>query len=132
MEIIQEIFQECYRVLKKENGRFVFTFHHWNPKGWAALTIALKQANFILVNRYVVHAENPISVHIANMNALMHDAILVFAPVEAGIRQEWERPFHIDRGDSHTFCRDCATLMGWMLNQDLETAEIETLWQQLF
>lgn len=128
-EILQEIFRECYRVLKKENGRFIFTFHHWNPKGWAALTIALQQANFRLVNRYVVHAENPISVHIANMNALTHDAILVLAPADAHIAGEWKRPFTVNQADSHAFCWDCATLLGWMLNQELKTAEITTLWQ---
>ncbi len=130
-EIITGIFRECHRVLKKENGRFVFTFHHWNPKGWAALTVALKQAHFVLINRYVVHAENPISVHIAGMNALLHDAILLFAPLEAGLRGEWERPITINRSDSYTFCRDCATLLGWLLNENLETAEIETIWQEV-
>jgi putative DNA methylase len=80
-ELLAGIFEECARVLVLgENGRFIFTFHHWNPKAWAALTYALRQANFVLLTYYVVHAENPISVHINNMKALLHDAILVLAP----------------------------------------------------
>ncbi len=117
--ILSGIFDECHRVLKKENGRLVFTFHHWNPKGWSALTKTLKRAGFILVNRYVVHAENPSSVHIANQNALLHDVILVLAPAESGIRQDWELPYRVNMDDSQAFCQDCGTVMGWMLNQDL-------------
>ena len=83
-ELLGQIFQECRRVLREPQGRLVFTFHHWNPKAWAALTIALKQAGFYLLNQAVVLSENPISVHIAKMNALTHDAILVFAPGSAG------------------------------------------------
>jgi putative DNA methylase len=75
-ELLSGIFGECRRVLR-ENGRLIFTFHHWNPKAWAALTIALKQAGFVLLNYSVVHSEHPVSVHINNMNALTHDAILV-------------------------------------------------------
>lgn len=143
-EIISAIFRECYRVLRKENGRLIFTFHHWNPKGWAALTIALQQAGFILLNYAVVHAENPISVHIANMKALIHDAILVLAPLDfsqAAVEQSpgipgwrkgpaWKRPLQIDQRNSEAFCRDCATLLGWLLTTNLSPAEIETCWQQ--
>ncbi|RMG95190.1 MAG: hypothetical protein D6706_12590 [Chloroflexi bacterium] len=129
-ELMTGIFQECYRVLRKENGRLVFTFHHWNPKGWAALTYALKTARFVLLNRYVVHAENPISVHIANMNALLHDAIFVLAPAHTVQAPHWSPPATINRQDSYQFCLDCATLLGWMLNTGLETAEIEPTWRR--
>lgn len=129
-EIIGRIFKECHRVLRKENGRFIFTFHHWNPKGWAALTLALKHARFVLVNRYVVHSENPTSVHIANMKSLTHDAILVLAPTKAGIRNGWQQPSGVDQNDSYQFCLDCATLLGWMLNAGLADSEIQQQWQQ--
>jgi putative DNA methylase len=135
-EIISGIFAECHRVLKKGNGRFVFTFHHWNPKGWAALTIALKQAGFVLVNRYVVLSESPISVHVSNMKALRHDAILVFAPVEAEVEKGWERPSTIrpmaaNTDDSCQFTHDCATLLGWLLASDLPDDAISRLWRQV-
>ena len=126
--VLSRIFSECHRVLKKENGRLVFTFHHWNPKGWSALTNALKRAGFILVNRYVVHAENPSSVHIANQNALLHDVILVLAPVESQIRHDWQLPYRVDTTDSQAFCRDCGTVMGWMLNEQLPDEIIGARW----
>jgi putative DNA methylase len=147
-ELLAGIFGECARVLV-ENGRFVFTFHHWNPKAWAALTYALRQANFRLVNHYVVHAENPVSVHINNMKALVHDAILVLAP--AGVRysvtsnqysvigeQSVVRdgpagsPPPIDQTESEAFCGDCAVHLGWLLDQpELTRGDIQAHWREV-
>ncbi len=129
-ELLSAIFKECYRVLRKDEGRLIFTFHHWNPKGWAALTLALKQAGFILLNRYVVHAENPSSVHINKMNSLLHDAILVCAPGGGGVAVAWERPSRINTKDSYQFCQDCAALLGWMLTTDLKSKEMKKVWRK--
>ncbi|MAT97918.1 MAG: hypothetical protein CL608_12300, partial [Anaerolineaceae bacterium] len=128
-ELMTGIFAECRRVLKEENGRFIFTFHHWNPKGWAALTVALQKAGFALVNRYVVHSENPISVHISGMKALLHDAILLFAPAER-VDVVWQRPSHINQSDSEQFCYDCGTFLGWMLQEGVAETAVLPLWQE--
>jgi putative DNA methylase len=129
--VIANIFGECHRVLRKENGRLIFTFHHWNPKGWTAVTLALRQAGFVLVNRYVVHSENPLSVHIAGFaRPLLHDAILVLAPLAAGVARAWTAPLAVDQSDSRQFCYDCATLLGWLLNSDLSPPMIEQSWQR--
>ncbi|MGC9347879.1 MAG: hypothetical protein ACP5JG_07065 [Anaerolineae bacterium] len=128
--VLGAIFEECNRVLRRESGRMIFTFHHWDPKGWAALTKALKHGGFVLVNRYVVHSENPASVHILNLNALKHDAILVFAPTDVEHPQIWARPLEIRSDDSRSFCEDCATYLGWMLDADLGDEEIEKRWQE--
>ncbi len=146
-ELLAGIFQECARVLKAD-GRFIFTFHHWNPKAWAALTYALRQADFRLVNHYVVHAENPISVHINNMKALVHDAILVLAP--RGVQYSASAPRSsvlgprsvvregtavapppaVDQTESEAFCRDCAAHLGWLLDQpELTRTDIQAHWR---
>lgn len=130
-ELLTGIFQESQRVLRQENGRFIFTFHHWNPKGWAALTLALKHADFRLVNRYVVHAENPISVHIHKMKSLTHDAVLVLAPLAAGVHGIWERPITITQNDSEAFTQDCATLLGWLLDTELDDSAVQTTWRDM-
>jgi adenine-specific DNA methylase len=130
-DVLRGIFAECHRVLRKDWGRLIFTFHHWNPKGWSSLTLALRHGGFVLLNRYVVHAENPVSVHIANLKALTHDAVLVLAPSEAGHRREWDLPLVVDRTDSQRFCMDCAAVLGWMLNSDLKEEDIEPLWRRL-
>lgn len=128
-DLLAGIFQECRRVLRPLHGRFIFTFHHWNPKGWAALTIALQRAGFCLWQQYVVHAENPVSVHIQNMKALMHDAILVCVPIEAQKTGVWERPSLLNPGDSAAFTRDCAVLLGWLLEQRLPEESIQAIWR---
>jgi adenine-specific DNA methylase len=128
--VLTSIFSECHRVLKR-SGRLVFTFHHWNPKGWAAVTSALKDAGFVLLNRYVVHSENPISVHISNLNALKHDAILVLSPTKIDAAKDWELPGKIDTSSSEDFCRDCATALGWMLSSSPTSSEIEGIWSHL-
>jgi len=68
---------------------------------------------------------------IANLNALTHDAVLVLAPAEAGMARPWERPASIDKSASETFFQDCDTLLGWMLNADLENGKIEKHWTLL-
>lgn len=130
--VLGEIYRECHRVLKKQTGRFIFTFHHWNPQGWAELTLSLQNAGFVLINRYVVHAESLTSVHIANQNSLQHDVILVLAPMEAGTTQVWELPTAVNLIDSEAFCRDCGTIMGYLLQERLPVfTEIEAIWQKL-
>jgi adenine-specific DNA methylase len=130
-QILGEIFSECHRVLKKNTGRLIFTFHHWNPKGWTGLTQALHKAGFTLINHYIVHSENPVSVHIAGLKSLKHDAILVMAPIEAGLLANWELPKSIDKSDSMNFCQDCAIALGWMLRGNMKDVEIEKKWHEL-
>lgn len=130
-DVLGGIFKECYRVLRKEHGRLIFTFHHWNPKGWAGLTLALRRAGFHLVNRYVIHAENPSSVHIINQNALVHDVVLVLGAVRSGDAKLWQMPESVDKTDSYTFCEQCGSALGYMLDQSLSEAEIRTTWAGL-
>lgn len=123
------IFRESRRVLVPGRGRLIFTFHHWQPRAWAALSTALHNAGFVLLNRYVVHAEHPMSVHISKMQALIHDAIFILAPRGERHEPRWDRPAMIDPRDSRRFTEGCATLMGWVLEQERWTKrEIERCW----
>ena len=134
-EVLSDIFSECARVLRPGHGRLIFTFHNWKPQGWTALTLALQRADFQLRNCYVVHSENPISVHINGLRALTHDAILVLAlPPHAGVggasEKLWQRPAAIDKTESAVFCEDCALLLGWLLQADLPEAEVARTWAE--
>ncbi len=131
-EALAQIWKECARVLKKETGRLIFTFHHWSPEAWAELTISLKRAGFGLINRYVVFSENPVSVHIRNLKALKHDTILVLRANTANYaRPQWPKPLQIDIADSYAFCRDCGAALGWFLNCDLGEEQIRNDWKRL-
>lgn len=125
------IFAECRRVLKKERGTLIFTFHHWKPAAWAALTLALRRPGFRLAEFHVVHAENPSSVHVVNLKALVHDAILVLRPLEAGPGPAWPRPEPLDTEDSEAFCRGCAGALGWMLGKRESDEQVKMEWTAL-
>jgi putative DNA methylase len=130
--MLGEIFAECRRVLRDDgSGRMAFTYHHWSPKAWAALTHALKMGRFVLVERHVVHSEDPISVHISNLKALTHDAILMLAPEETGAGKEWALPRQIRTEDSYAFVSDCAAALGWMLASDLSRPQMDAKWNEI-
>lgn len=131
-EVLAEIWRMCRRALKKEKGRLIFTFHHWSHEAWTELTLSLKKAGFVLVNRYVIFSENPTSVHIQGLRALKHDTVLVLRP--SGTRPdtpEWPRPEQIDATDSYSFCFDCGTALGWFLNSDFDQEDIRSDWRYL-
>ena len=127
--LLTRILTECKRVLRKQDGRLIFTYHHWNPKGWASLTEGLLHAGFELVNRYVVQSENPVSVHISGLKALTHDAIFILAPAGAVAVPDWPYLPTVDAGNSYQFCHDCATLLGHMLNEKPAVHTLEGRWQ---
>ena len=128
--VLGAIFRESYRVLRRPHGRLIFTFHHWRADAWIQLTLALKVAGFRLVATYTVHSENPISVHIRQLNALKHDSILVLQPKELWNEGHNLEPVGvIERGDSFAFCRDCARMLGFCLERDLEDSTIKQLWR---
>ena len=127
--ILAKIWQECHRVLARPHGRLIFTYHHWRAAAWAQLTIALAGARFRLMNGYVVHSENPISVHIRSLRALKHDAILVLKPCDADDIGYWEKPVSIKMDDSASFCRGCTQYLGWILEQDFDHEKICDLWK---
>ncbi len=131
MNVIAGIFQESGRVLKRETGRLVFTFHNWDPNAWAELTIGLKTAGFRLMNAYVVISENPISVHIRNLRAIKHDTILVLSLDGEAESGKWTPLKSIDSNDSEIFCRQCGAALGWLLDSPLSHAEIRATWREI-
>jgi putative DNA methylase len=129
--VLSGIFEECARVLKKNSGRMVFTYHHWDPNAWADLTIALKTADVRLLNTYVLFSENPISIHIQNLNAIKHDSILVLTRDGKSAGRTWTALERIDASDSETFCRQCAAVLGWLLESNQSSEQIRKTWKQL-
>ncbi|MEN6623655.1 MAG: hypothetical protein ABFD50_19175 [Smithella sp.] len=127
--VLTRVWQECYRVLIRPHGRLIFTYHHWRTSAWSQLAIALASAQFKLMNSYVVHSENPVSVHVRSLRALKHDAILVLKPCDLDDRKQWKKPERLQTDDSEAFCRGCAQFLGWILEQDFNQDEIHNLWK---
>lgn len=124
---LENIWRECSRVLARPHGRLIFTYHHWRADAWAALTLALQAAGFRLLNHYTVQSESSKSVHIRNLNALMHDSILVFIPDATGEMKKWNPPNQMPN-ESRDFCRACAEMLGHLLESDKSESEINAIW----
>ena len=50
------VFSECHRILK-DNGLFVFTYHHSRSEGWIALAEAVMGSGFAFINCHPVKSE---------------------------------------------------------------------------
>ena len=80
-------FQECYRVLK-DDGLFIFTFHHAQPWAWKAVLKSLvEEADFHIEAIYPVHSEMRTSAHLVNTGGIGYDI-----PFVCRKRQEMGRP----------------------------------------
>jgi putative DNA methylase len=129
-DTLAKIWLECRRVLKTISGKLIFTFHHWNPVAWADLSVSLIKAGFVLEDKHIVLSENPISVHINNLKSLKHDAILILRPKEmCATNQKWKLGSLFKEDDSYMFCSDCATLLGWVLDNCDDSSDVTGLWQ---
>lgn len=131
LSVLGGIFRECHRVLKKDAGRMVFTFHHWDHNAWADLTLALQGAGFMLMNVYVVFSEHPISVHIRDLKSIQHDCILVLAANGNAAVRPWTLPKAAEITESEPFCRCCGEALGWLLEKGLPAEEVRQQWKRL-
>jgi putative DNA methylase len=131
-EVLSEIWKNCFRALNKKHGRLIFTFHHWKPEAWAELSLSLKNAGFLLINRYIVFSENPISVHIMGLNSLKHDTILVLKPKSTKEDPpKWPKISQINTTDSYTFCHGCGSALGWFLESNIDQKHTHREWKRL-
>jgi adenine-specific DNA methylase len=130
---LSDIWRKCHKSLKKPDGRLIFTFHHWNPAAWAELTLSLQWAEFTLSSRFVVHSENPSSVHIHGLRSLTHDCIFVLKPKNEKEHEikRWTKLECINTTDSYLFCADCGGVLGFLLESNLSEDEIRQTWQNL-
>ncbi len=71
------VFAECRRVLK-DDGLFVFTYHHARHDGWTAVHRAIRHAGFACVQAYPIKAEMSVSMPLQQARSPIHlDLILV-------------------------------------------------------
>lgn len=71
------VFAECGRVLR-EDGLFVFTYHHSRHEGWIAIHRAIRHSGFVCTQTYPIKAEMSVSVPLQQAKSPIHlDLILV-------------------------------------------------------
>jgi putative DNA methylase len=71
------VFAECGRVLR-DDGLFVFTYHHSRHEGWTAVHRAIRHSDFVCIQTYPIKAEMSVSVPLQQAKSPIHlDLILV-------------------------------------------------------
>ena len=109
---MDEIFQECHRVIKDE-GIMVVMFTHRSNDAWNAMTIGLMEAGFDIARTWPVKTEAESSMHIRDKAAARSTILLVCRP--AGVRTP--KPWHQVAQDIATAVRaDVARLQEYDLS----------------
>ena len=86
---MDEIFQECHRVIK-DDGIMVVMFTHRSNDAWNAMTIGLMEAGFNITRTWPVKTESESSMHIRDKAAARSTILLVCRP--GGVRKP--KPWH--------------------------------------
>lgn len=73
---LTRIFAESGRKLK-DDGLMVFTFHHKEPRAWAAVLRSVLDSGFYVTATYPVNAEMSTSTHIMDQANIEYDTIVV-------------------------------------------------------
>ena len=59
---LSQVFRECHRLLR-EDGVFVFTFHHNDERAWRALARVLLSSGFVVTNLFPLRSEGASGFH---------------------------------------------------------------------
>jgi adenine-specific DNA methylase len=74
---LSSVFAECGRVLR-DDGLFVFTYHHSRHEGWTAVHRAIRHSGFVCTQAYPVKAEMSVAMPLQQAKSPIHlDLILV-------------------------------------------------------
>ncbi|MDI6776846.1 MAG: hypothetical protein QMD03_06335 [Syntrophales bacterium] len=74
---LTSVFAECARVLR-DNGLFVFTYHHSRHEGWTAVHQAIRHSGFFCLQAYPIKAEMSVAMPLQQSKSPIHlDLILV-------------------------------------------------------
>ncbi|RLC67975.1 MAG: DUF1156 domain-containing protein [Chloroflexi bacterium] len=77
LQMLTDIFRECHRVLKKEEGVMAFTYHHKQDEAWSAVLKAVLDAGFTITAAWPIHSEMSSSTHIYDKQNISYDTIVV-------------------------------------------------------
>ena len=86
---MDEIFRECHRVLRKDDGIMVVMFTHKSNDAWNAMTIGLIEAGFNITRTWPVKTEAEASLHIRDRAAARSTILLVCRPAGGRRPKAW-------------------------------------------
>ncbi|MHA2136520.1 MAG: DUF1156 domain-containing protein [Candidatus Hodarchaeales archaeon] len=90
-EGLSAAFEEISRVLK-DDGLFIFTFHHKEIDAWLILINSLINQKFIIKSIYPVHSEMKTSTQIRGTNSIGIDVIFVCRKqLDEDLHKEWDQ-----------------------------------------
>jgi adenine-specific DNA methylase len=75
-DLLSAVFKESERVLK-EDGSFIFTFHHTKWRAWWTILMAITQGGFRVIDSFPVSSEYKVNPHIRNKESLDMDLVLI-------------------------------------------------------
>ncbi|MHA1331990.1 MAG: DNA methyltransferase, partial [Candidatus Hodarchaeales archaeon] len=87
---LTSVFKDCNRILKDE-GLFIFTFHHKQIKAWEVLLQSLIESDFYISQVYPVRSEMKTSTQIRGVKSVSFDIIFVCRK-----KGQAEDVFHLD------------------------------------
>lgn len=74
---LTSVFAECQRILR-DDGLFIFTYHHSRHEGWTAVHKAIRHAGFVCIRSFPIKAEMSVSMPLQQANSPINlDLILV-------------------------------------------------------
>jgi adenine-specific DNA methylase len=73
---LTSVFSESNRILK-DDGVFVFTFHHKKEEAWAAVLQAILDSGLFVVAIYPVRSEMKASTHLHDLKNITYDMVIV-------------------------------------------------------
>jgi putative DNA methylase len=74
---LTSVFAECARVLR-DDGLFIFTYHHSRHEGWTAVHRAIRHSGFFCIQSYPIKAEMSVAMPLRQAKSPIHlDLILV-------------------------------------------------------
>lgn len=74
---LTSVFDECNRVLR-DNGLFIFTYHHSRHEGWVSVHKEIRYAGFVCIQTYSIKAEMSVSMLLQQAKTPIHiDLVIV-------------------------------------------------------
>ena len=87
---LTSVFAECRRILRND-GLFVFTYHHARHDGWTAVHRAIRHAGFICTRSFPIKAEMAVSMPLQQAKSPIHlDLVLVCRKSVPNAMLQWE------------------------------------------